>query len=165
MRKETISQFRKTHNLTQRELAQMIGMPVATLSSYERGYGHMPVWFLTKMSDLVDEYGVNYDLEFTRTPVIKHPTGPRGPNKPKQEELDMPEVVLPPDSNHYNGGNVDHIDVIKFAEANFSQEQLIGFYRINAIKYIARYGKKDGFNPKDLEKAEFYLNKLKEETQ
>lgn len=56
---------------------------------------------------------------------------------------------------HYHAGNVD---VIKFSEENFSKEELKGFYRINVLKYLARYDKKDMLN--DLQKAQFYLDKL-----
>lgn len=59
--------------------------------------------------------------------------------------------------SHYHTGN---IDVIKFSEENFSNEELKGFCRINAIKYITRYDKKNGIE--DLDKAIFYINKLKE---
>lgn len=59
--------------------------------------------------------------------------------------------------NHYHTGN---IDVIKFSKENFAKEESKGFYRINAIKYITRYDKKNGIE--DLDKAVFYINKLKE---
>lgn len=58
---------------------------------------------------------------------------------------------------YYHAGD---IDVIKFAEANFPKEELRGFYRINILKYVTRYDKKNGIE--DLEKAEFYRNKLRE---
>ena len=57
--------------------------------------------------------------------------------------------------HHYHTGN---IDVIKFAEENFSIEERRGFYRMNVLKYVTRYHLKDGL--KDLTKADFYLNKL-----
>ncbi|GEQ32175.1 hypothetical protein B795N_00570 [Marinilactibacillus psychrotolerans] len=58
---------------------------------------------------------------------------------------------------HYHQGG---IDVIRFSQAQFSKEELKGFYRINAIKYLTRYDRK-GKPKEDLEKAQFYLNKLK----
>lgn len=61
---------------------------------------------------------------------------------------------------HYHSGS---IDPIAFGEENFSQEEMKGFYRMNAIKYISRYDKKNGLE--DLEKAAFYLDKLKELTE
>lgn len=59
--------------------------------------------------------------------------------------------------SYYHTGD---IDVIKFAEANFPKEELRGFYRINILKYVTRYDKKNGIE--DLQKAEFYRQKLKE---
>lgn len=56
---------------------------------------------------------------------------------------------------HYHSGN---IDVIKFSEENFSKEEQKGFHRINAIKYITRYDRKNGVE--DLQKARFYIDKL-----
>lgn len=56
---------------------------------------------------------------------------------------------------HYHSGN---IDVIKFSEENFSKEEQKGFHRINAIKYITRYDRKNGVE--DLNKAKFYIDKL-----
>jgi hypothetical protein len=37
------------------------------------------------------------------------------------------------------------------------KEDLEGFARINAMKYVQRYGKKDGANRKDLFKAVHYI--------
>lgn len=54
---------------------------------------------------------------------------------------------------HKNG-----TDVIGFAEAQFSKEEQKGFHRINAIKYITRYDRKNGVE--DLNKAKFYIDKL-----
>lgn len=57
---------------------------------------------------------------------------------------------------HYHAGK---IDVIKFSEENFTKEELKGFYRMNVLKYVTRFDKKNGLE--DLEKAAFYLDKLK----
>src|SRR5699024_6604466 len=62
-----------------------------------------------------------------------------------------------PESDHYHTGGVD---VWQFADENFSQVEVEGFHRINAIKYLARYGKKNGYNRKDLEKAIVSIEKL-----
>lgn len=62
-----------------------------------------------------------------------------------------------PDSEHYHAGK---IDVWAFADENFNMDEVIGFHRINAIKYVARYGKKSGYNVRDLEKAIVSLQKL-----
>lgn len=50
------------------------------------------------------------------------------------------------------------IDTIAFAKANFSREQVEGFMRINAIKYLQRIGK--GEKLSDLRKAEAYIKML-----
>jgi hypothetical protein len=63
------------------------------------------------------------------------------------------DVINKPSHYHKNG-----IDVIKFAEMQFSKEEQKGFYKINALKYITRYDRKNGVE--DLKKAQFYLNKL-----
>ncbi|WP_081092433.1 DUF3310 domain-containing protein [Peribacillus simplex] len=63
------------------------------------------------------------------------------------------DVINKPDHYHKNG-----IDVIGFCEAQFSKDELRGFYRINVLKYVTRYQDKNGVE--DLEKAEFYLQKL-----
>lgn len=57
---------------------------------------------------------------------------------------------------HYHSGG---IDVIGFAEKQFSKEQLTGSHRINVIKYVTRFDKK-GSPMKDLKKARFYIDKL-----
>lgn len=64
------------------------------------------------------------------------------------------EITKP---SHYHTGN---IDVIKFGEENFVTTELKGFYRMNILKYVTRYDKKNGVE--DLEKASFYLLKLLE---
>ncbi|PTY76693.1 hypothetical protein B5V89_17220 [Heyndrickxia sporothermodurans] len=68
-------------------------------------------------------------------------------NKPKED------VINRPSHYHRNG-----IDVISFAELQFSKEELKGFYRINCLKYLTRFDKKNGVE--DLKKGLFYLNKL-----
>lgn len=66
-----------------------------------------------------------------------------------------------PASEHYHAGK---IDVWKFADENYDILEVIGFHRINALKYIARFGKKKGYNHEDLDKAIVELKKLKELT-
>ena len=56
---------------------------------------------------------------------------------------------------YHKGG----IDVIGFAEQQFSVEEQRGFHRINAIKYVSRYRDK-GTPLKDLNKVKFYIDKL-----
>lgn len=73
-----------------------------------------------------------------------------------KEEYDLikdEDNINKPTHYHKNG-----IDVIGFAEAQFSIEEQKGFHRINAIKYITRYDRKNGVE--DLQKAKFYIDKL-----
>ena len=62
--------------------------------------------------------------------------------------------ITAPVHYHKNG-----IDVIGFAELQFDDAELRGFYRINVLKYTTRFDKK-GSPVEDLKKAQFYLNKL-----
>jgi hypothetical protein len=70
-------------------------------------------------------------------------------------EQHQPDNVNKPTHYHQNG-----IDVIRFSEAQFSKDELKGFYRINCLKYITRFDRKGGVE--DIKKASFYLNKLLE---
>jgi len=63
------------------------------------------------------------------------------------------DIINTPDHYHKNG-----IDVIRFAEMQLPVEQLKGFHRINVLKYVTRYDRKNGIE--DLKKAKFYLDKL-----
>lgn len=67
----------------------------------------------------------------------------------------LEDVINKP--KHYHQGG---IDVIGFSQSQFSKDELKGFCRINVIKYLTRYDRK-GKPKEDLEKAQFYLNKLK----
>lgn len=64
------------------------------------------------------------------------------------------DVINKPAHYHKNGA----IDPIKYGQLQFSKEQNEGFYRLNVIKYVSRYDKKNGIE--DLKKAQFYINKL-----
>jgi hypothetical protein len=64
-----------------------------------------------------------------------------------------PDVINKP--SHYHKGG---IDVIRFAELQLSKDELKGFFRVNVLKYVTRYDRKNG--AEDLKKAAFYLNKL-----
>lgn len=71
----------------------------------------------------------------------------------------LEEVV---DSNkpaHYDTG----IDTIAFMRANCPPEQVEGFLRGNALKYLQRYDKKNGVD--DLRKAKHYIEMLIEEVE
>ena len=59
---------------------------------------------------------------------------------------------------HYKIGGIETID---FIEAKLTHEQYEGYMVGNIIKYISRYGHKDGLN--DLKKAKWYLERLIEE--
>lgn len=78
------------------------------------------------------------------------------------EEMEAPEVtaerkrvevIVRP--AHYHAGGVD---VIEYAGHHVSREQMVGFHRINVLKYLTRYDKKNGVE--DLLKARTYLDKL-----
>lgn len=56
---------------------------------------------------------------------------------------------------HYHSGK---IDPIKYSELAFGKEECKGFYRVNVIKYVSRYDKKNG--SEDLLKAKYYIDKL-----
>lgn len=75
--------------------------------------------------------------------------------KMEKDELKEGDVINQPSHYHQNG-----IDVIAFSEAQFSKDELRGFYRINCLKYITRFDRKNG--AEDLKKGLFYLNKLLE---
>lgn len=73
----------------------------------------------------------------------------------KQYENDeKTEQTAPSKPAHYD----TEIDTLAFAKANFSREQVEGFMRINAVKYIQRYKAKNGVD--DVRKAVVYLNML-----
>ena len=71
------------------------------------------------------------------------------------EEIDM--VNSPPHYNN-NPGMIECIDAIR---AMLSPEEYIGYLRGNSLKYRWRFRYKNGIE--DLEKAEWYENRLKEE--
>lgn len=74
------------------------------------------------------------------------------------EYVEVPKYERP-ESDHYHTGGVD---VWRFADENFSLEEVTGFHRINILKYVTRYGKKKGHNRTDLEKARVMIDKLLE---
>ena len=62
---------------------------------------------------------------------------------------------------HYNH-NKHGVECIEAIQASMSDDEFKGYLKGNAIKYLWRYGYKD--KPKqDLDKAQWYLNKLIEE--
>jgi hypothetical protein len=50
--------------------------------------------------------------------------------------------------------------LLRFAQLHFPKEQVKGFLRINALKYLVRYDEKGGVD--DLEKAMNYTQMLKD---
>ena len=58
-----------------------------------------------------------------------------------------------PSHYHYGG-----MDVIGFGEINYPKAEMVGFYRMNILKYVHRYHDKNGLD--DLMKAKDYLNRL-----
>ena len=61
--------------------------------------------------------------------------------------------------SHYTQGGIECIEAIK---ASMSQEEFLGYLKGNAIKYVWRYRMK-GKAKEDLQKAQWYLNRLLEE--
>lgn len=61
---------------------------------------------------------------------------------------------------HYTQGGIECIDAIKAATADL--DGFSGFCAGNVIKYVWRYSGKNG--KEDLQKAEWYLDKLIEES-
>jgi len=99
------------------------------------------------------------------------PEAKRKPGRPKKEkvveqrwvDITYPGEALIPGSvplpadlvnhpPHYTAGGIETLDFIEAKDLNFR----LG----NAVKYIARAGKKEGVDPiQDLEKAAFYLKR------
>lgn len=77
-------------------------------------------------------------------------------SKGLMETLPLIDDKINHPSHYHHGG----IDVIGFSELQFDKAELKGFYRINVLKYVTRYDRKNGVQ--DLEKAAFYLDKLKQ---
>lgn len=77
----------------------------------------------------------------------------------KKHEIDQMDIlpvleeIKTPGHYHKNG-----IDVIGFSEKQFDKAELKGFHRINILKYVTRYDRKNGVE--DLMKAADYLSKL-----
>ena len=68
----------------------------------------------------------------------------------KQNEEIMNDIVNHP--SHYTDGKIEVID--------FIEDKGLNFHRGNAVKYIARAGKKDPTKEiEDLKKAEKYINR------
>ena len=57
--------------------------------------------------------------------------------------------------NHYAHGKFQLFDLM---EAQFPKQWVVGFYVLNAIKYLTRYQQKNGIE--DLKKAMVYIQRL-----
>ena len=57
--------------------------------------------------------------------------------------------------SHYEGASIQPIDLMW---ADFTKEEMVGFLKGNALKYLLRYQKKNGVE--DLEKAQVYIGWL-----
>ena len=107
---------------------------------------------------VVDDNREDYFIEVVdRAKSVRVPKNRCEEVKPPTNRLEHPPEIVRPDSEHYHTGG---IDVWKFAKANFSYEALFGFHQINIIKYLTRFGKKNGRNIKDLEKAKATIEEL-----
>lgn len=72
------------------------------------------------------------------------------------EPLNLEEPPQPPEvPAHYASA----VDPIAYAKENLPRDQVEGFLRINAIKYLTRYDKK-GTPKEDLAKAKHYIEML-----
>jgi hypothetical protein len=63
------------------------------------------------------------------------------------------DVVESP--NHYTAGGIETID---YMQAKMSPDQFEGYLMGNILKYVSRYGRKNG--AEDLKKGCWYLQKL-----
>jgi hypothetical protein len=72
------------------------------------------------------------------------------------KEVPSKEMDIIAPSYYWKGS----VDVIGFAKMHFPKEQVKGFLRINALKYLVRYDEKGGVD--DLDKAMNYTRMLKE---
>lgn len=69
---------------------------------------------------------------------------------PSEPVAQQKEAVSSP--SHYTSGIIEVID--------FIEDQKLGMHLGNAIKYISRYGKKNGNDLDDLHKAIWYLQRF-----
>jgi len=62
--------------------------------------------------------------------------------------------------NHYHSNGIDPIGI---GEKIFTEDEMLGFYKMNVLKYRMRAGKKEGNSEEqDLLKADFYEKKIKD---
>lgn len=88
--------------------------------------------------------------------VYDHPEPERNfPYKYSEEEIlrEVENYVRSTYQQHYAGSNGVQLMDLFFAEP----DEAIVFCKTNAMKYLSRFGKKDGSNRKDLLKAMHYM--------
>lgn len=76
-----------------------------------------------------------------------------------EQEVKTPVCDTVNSPSYYTNGEIECIDAIK---SSMSKDEFLGFLKGNAMKYIWRYRLK-GKPREDLEKANFYLNRLHDE--
>ena len=78
--------------------------------------------------------------------------------KVKEDNYEQVDVINKP--SHYMSGGLEVIDILK---AKLTPEEYEGFLKGLSLKYIFRAGKKAHNDAKqDIQKAEWYLQKLEE---
>lgn len=142
---EKIRALRIRHGILQKELAELIDVPIGTWSNIELGNAELKEHIAERVEVIFDELGIEYrekDLPL--------------PNHIRREMQD--DAVNSP--NHYANRKYEVIDVM---QDTMTEEQFEGLLVGNIIKYIMRWDKK-GSALQDLKKAKWYLNKLIETT-
>lgn len=95
---------------------------------------------------------IDYDMGLPKKLSVKHSDTTASMYKYNEGEFitELKEHVDATYSSHYSGG----VQTTEFIMAN---SESLDFLKGNVIKYIQRYGKKDGTNVKDLYKACHYI--------
>lgn len=99
------------------------------------------------------EEGMHYGVVNISVNLTEHIVKKLSPKEFKSHFEPISKTVMHP--SHYQGKGMEVLDV---AAAFFNKEKRIGFYVINALKYLLRYDKKNGIE--DLEKLQFYIDEL-----
>lgn len=158
--------------LTQKDMAELLELPATTWSNIEVGNSPMQPYMEVRFIQLMESLGVvesdkfsDYLAELSSDELNKarirwqHVPGTREIGRLQSAStLDNEEDVTRP--THYHQGG---IDVIEYARMKLPKEQLIGFFRINIMKYLMRYDHKNGVE--DLIKMQDYADLLIKEVQ
>lgn len=104
------------------------------------------------LTKLVDEE-VNKPLKVDTFPEIEMKSD--SPFKYKEDEIlrELENYLLSTYGQHYSGKNGTQVQDLVLAG---DTAETIGFWKWNAVKYMARYGKKNGRNRTDIIKAIHY---------